>query len=118
MDRSVVFPILFVIIATTGIVLLKREERNQTYRVNARVIALDSVQQIRFLDDSLVKPFLYTNISGFEKLPQQEAKLKFISAVLPAILIARHDIETSRIKVKKLLDKKEWNKSDSVFSLT
>jgi Bax protein len=65
--------------------------------------------------DSLVKPIIYTNISGFDKYPYKEAKEKFISLVLPAILIAKYQLELRRDRIKGLSEKKDWDKSDSSF---
>ncbi|HTJ49244.1 MAG TPA: glucosaminidase domain-containing protein [Cyclobacteriaceae bacterium] len=58
---------------------------------------------------------LYTNVYGLEKLPVRKAKAKFISAVLPSILIAKYEIDQRRMKVESLLKKKEWTSADSIF---
>jgi Bax protein len=62
-----------------------------------------------------VRPVLYKNVSGLENLPFYQAKAKFISAVLPAILVAKHQVHNLRSKVIQLKSKSEWTKSDSVF---
>lgn len=89
--------------------------RKKTYTVRSEIVKIDSPNQILSLPDELVKPLLYTNISGLEQLPVPEAKEKFISAVLPAILVAKNEIETLRINIEGLNEKSAWNESDSSF---
>jgi Bax protein len=48
-------------------------------------------------------------------LPLTESKQKFIAAILPAVLVAKHQIHNRKIKVGNLLEKKSWNKADSSF---
>lgn len=88
---------------------------SNTYTVRTEKIRVDSLNQIVLVRDSLVKPLLYTNIKGLEQLPFPEAKAKFISAILPAILVAKHEMQTGKNKIRKLREKKRWNKNDSVF---
>src|SRR5687768_16534314 len=90
----------------------------QTYSVNSELVADDSLDQIVTLHDSLVKPIRYKNIRSFEYLPMHEAKQKFVSAILPSILLAKHEIHTERMKVIQLQDKKVWNASDSTLYLS
>ena len=63
--------------------------RHKTYRVESETIKIESPEQIVSLSDEMVKPLLYTNVSGLEKMPVPYAKEKFISAVLPAVLVAK-----------------------------
>lgn len=86
-----------------------------TYRVKTEVVQLDSIDQIAPLRDSLVKPVLYTNISGLERLPLHETKRKFIAAILPSILVAKHEVHNLKHKVSELAKKRLWDKSDSTF---
>jgi Bax protein len=88
---------------------------NQRYAVKTEMIKVDSLGQILLLHDSLVKPVLYTNISGLEHLPLPEAKRKFISAILPSILVAKHQIHNIRCKIGELQKKKRWDNADSVY---
>jgi Bax protein len=90
-------------------------KRNRTYTVRSETVQIESPYQILSLPGELVKPLLYTNISGLERLPVPEAKEKFISAVLPAILVAKNEIETLRINIGGLKEKSAWNESDSSF---
>ncbi len=91
--------------------------RNKTYTVKTETIKIESPNQIQTLTESLVKPVLYTNISGLGRLPVPEAKIKFISAVLPAILIAKHEIETLKVAIETLNEKSKWNEADSSLYL-
>lgn len=90
-------------------------ERNKTPVLRTETIRVDSVEQIVLLQDSLVKPILYTQVSGLEKLPRPEAKARFISAILPAILVTKYKIETARSKVAGLRVKEQWDATDSAF---
>lgn len=87
----------------------------ETYVVKTETIKIDSLKQIVLIQDSLVRPILYTNISGLENLPFHEAKAKFISATLPSILVAKHQIHNRRSKIIKLQNKNIWNQYDSAY---
>ena len=88
---------------------------SKTYRIKTETIRLDSLEQIVTVHDSLVKPVLYTNINGLEDLPFHESKRKFISAILPAVLVAKHQIHNTRSNIVNLRGKDRWNKSDSAY---
>lgn len=72
---------------------------------------------IQLLTDSLVKPVLYHEIHGLDKLEPAEAKVKFIAALLPSILLAKHRIQDDRDRLQLLLEKLEWLPEDSLFFL-
>ncbi len=86
-----------------------------TYRVKTETITIDSVSEIVTLRDSLVRPILYRNVSGLDQLPFYQAKAKFISAILPSILIAKHHVHNTKMKIEKLRVKSTWSNADSVF---
>lgn len=65
--------------------------------------------------DPLVQPILYKSIPRLDHLPVAEAKSKFISALLPAILIAKHRIEQDYNRVMLLDSADYWNTEDSAF---
>jgi Bax protein len=90
----------------------------QTYSINSELVTVDSLDQIVTLQDSLVKPIRYKNIRSFEYLPMHEAKRKFVSAILPSILLAKHEIHTQKTKVTRLHQKKVWDTSDSILYLS
>jgi len=93
-----------------------KPEKPATVRVlKPEYITPDSLGQIHAIDDSLVKPILYATIPSLDGLPVDEAKSKFISAVLPAILVAKYRISQDLKRVKKLDSLQSWTHGDSVF---
>lgn len=89
--------------------------RSGRISVKTEIVSLDSLAQIEPLITTLVKPKLYTNISGLEKLPRHKAKKTFIAAILPSILVAKHEMEQRRRAVVALSGKAEWSASDSLY---
>ena len=87
----------------------------RTYEVEADIVHIDSVDQIIDVHHSLVRPVVYRNISGLEFLPLHQAKRKFISAILPSILLAKHQIHNRRKRVSELKQKPVWDNADSLF---
>ena len=71
---------------------------SNTYSVKTEFIQVDSLDQIILIQDSLVRPILYTNVDGLERLPFHKAKATFISAILPSILVAKHQFIQQKIK--------------------
>lgn len=92
--------------------------RNKEKRtVVTEIVKIDSLAQVVDIRDSLVRPIIYTNFSGIEKYVQKDAKMKFISLVLPSILIAKYHLEERRNRIYGLLEKKYWDNADSLFYL-
>ncbi len=89
-----------------------------TYAIRTQTIQAASPKQIVRINNSYVVPILYTQVTGLAELPVREAKISFISAVLPAILVAKH--ETDMLKVRLRLLKKEdvWSDEDTAFYLS
>jgi Bax protein len=85
--------------------------------VATEIVNLKSLNEVVMLKDELVKPILYTNVAGLDRLPTLQAKATFISAVLPSILVAKHRIEEDRKHMVTLRDKTEWEVADSTFFL-
>jgi len=83
--------------------------------VKTETVFLNSLRQIEPLTTKLVKPLLYTNVNGLERLSRREAKKVFIAAVLPSILVAKHEMEQRRKNVVLLSTKNEWDASDSLY---
>jgi Bax protein len=117
MKRPVVYLLLILAGMYAFVSIVKRRDRTRTYSLTTETIRIDSLDQISPLEGELVKPILYTNISGLSRLPVSQAKKKFIAAVLPAILIAKHQIETTRTRIFALTDKNSWNREDSSYYL-
>jgi len=88
---------------------------DRTYTVRTETISVDSLAQIIPITDSLVRPVLYTNVPSFEDYRRDDARTVFISAILPAILVAKHNVETTRIKLQHLVEKEDWDGSDSLL---
>jgi Bax protein len=86
----------------------------RTYSIKTETVEADSLEQIVPLTPD-VKPLLYTHVAGLARLPVPEAKEKFVAAVLPAILVAKHETEKLKIKVDRLATKRRWRKADSAF---
>lgn len=89
----------------------------KSYRVKSLTVKVDSISQIELLEDSLVKPILYSHVAGLEKLPAERAKRTFISVVLPAVLVAKHNLREDSLKIAQLIGKRKWNENDSTFYL-
>ena len=92
-------------------------ENRKTFRLQTNSVRVDSLEQIILVKDTLVKPVLYTNVSGLQYLPVPQAKAKFISAVLPSVLVARYEVEEGKRKVLLLKEKHRWKNTDSTFYL-
>ncbi len=69
------------------------------------------------LTDSVIAPFLYSNITGLDSLPLDQKKMKFVSALLPAILVAKDKLYHERASFQELLQQEEWTPADSAFFL-
>lgn len=95
--------------------IVKRRDRTTTYSLTTKTIRIDSLDQIVPLESELVKPILYTNVRGLSRLPVAQSKKKFIAAILPAILIAKHHVETTRTRIFALSEKADWSREDSTF---
>lgn len=78
-------------------------------------IKVDSLTQVQLVNDSLVKPIVYTHVKDLENQPVPMAKQLFISIILPSILISKHNLETERKKIHMLKSKNRWSKEDSVY---
>ena len=111
-------PLPYVIVFIAWIyllIILFGNNHRRIFKVKTEQVRINSLSQILPLQNVFVRPLLYTNISGLEKLPVAESKTKFISAVLPSILVAKHEIETIKIQIDVLREKDHWNKKDSSF---
>ncbi len=95
------------------IVIVSASSCNQGKVLRTVHVTVDSLSQIELVNDTLVRPIIYTNVSGLEVQPAEVTKKLFISIMLPAILIAKHDLNENRNKVLELRSKKRWNQKDS-----
>lgn len=104
---------IFALLAAT-LLLTSACKNDITYSVRPEYVALSSLDEITPVLDSLVIPKLYENVRGLEAVPSQLAREKFIAALLPAVLVARHERETDRLRLQKLQAKERWSELDSI----
>jgi len=86
-----------------------------TFILKPERVTIESADQIIPLTDSLVKPIIYQSIPSFENLTVDQSKEKFIAAVLPAILVAKHYLKRDRQAIWQLIKKEHWTEKDSSF---
>lgn len=108
---------LAIVGALTALAVVSGCEKRKTYTLVTETIKAESPDKILLIKNPLVKPILYTHVSGLEKLPVRKAKAAFISAVLPSILVAKHHIEQRRQGILALQQKERWDRADSVTYL-
>ncbi len=113
MKKSITI-LLLIAAAALGIYSIDLEKKENFYLEVAEVTAT-SPDSIRLLSGPRVAPVQYHEIEGLSELSPKAAKLKFISALLPSILITKHEILTKRNKLDSLIKKEEWSVSDSIF---
>ena len=97
--------------------LLSGCDKRETYSVQTEKVEVTSPDQIVLLTDSLVKPVIYSSLPGLKRLPVKEAKKRFIAGILPAILVAKHETATKKMKILWLKEDTRWSKEDSTFYL-
>ena len=108
---------LFIVIVTALSLGCQKEvvEPESVIVLRPEYINPGSSSQIVEVTDSLVQPIIYASIPSLEGLTVEETKSKFISAVLPSILVAKYQIEEDRLLVLHLDSTTRWSKDDSVF---
>ena len=115
MRRMCIDKLRFWSIAVISVAGISGCDIHRTFRVQSQTVNLTSLDQIEHSKNACVKPILYTNVKGLEKLPVGKAKAKFIAAVLPSILVAKHRIEQYRKRLVRLKHKPCWEAADSAF---
>lgn len=73
--------------------------------IDIRYIALSNTDGILPLQSERVSPIAYTDVKSLQPLPVTEKKAKFIAMLLPAVLIAKHQLSERRQRVVSLLQK-------------
>lgn len=109
------------VILTGGMALLFVSDRclsGHEFGVRAETVRVMHVNQVLPVSDRFVRPVLYTNLGGLASLPTEDAKKTFINAVLPAILVAKHELEMLRMQLKRLEQARHWNHADSALVLS
>jgi Bax protein len=84
-------------------------------QLQTKEVQVKSPDDIVTLTDSLVAPLLYSNIKGLDSLPLPQKKLKFISALLPAILVAKDKLYRDKQTFEEMVIRKDWTERDSLF---
>jgi len=74
-----------------------------------------SPKDIVSINDSLVVPYIYINTISLAKLPVSEKKQKFFAMMLPAVLVAKTNLDVTRKEVEALSKKKKLSSSDKDF---
>lgn len=74
-------------------------------------ISIEEIDNI----DSLVKPILYADVKFIEELTIPDAKQTFINIMVPAILIAKYEIDFQRNQVLAISQKALLDDLDSAF---
>ncbi len=74
-----------------------------------------SANDIVNIKDSLVVPYVYTNVISLNHLPVPEKKQKFFDMLLPSVLVAKTHLDLTRKQVQKLAGKQVLTPSDSAF---
>jgi Bax protein len=109
--RRFIFPALLLITAC--------QHRPVLREVNTQYQLLRSVEEIQPITKPLVKPVLYTNVLSLEGVPVARQKQKFIDLMLPAILVAKFNLEQKRVRIHYLHEQrrqqKTWSHEDSTF---
>jgi Bax protein len=111
------FYLLLVFLMMLGLMFLLStgKEKPETFTVQYETVRLKSSDEIQAVKNVLVKPILYLNVDGLDKLPVQKAKSRFVAAVLPAILVAKHEIDQRRIRLMWMRNLETWSQQDSVY---
>lgn len=91
------------------------EEVPQTPQLQPELIQVTHPSDILILEDSIVPALLYSHIQGLDSLPLQEKKLRFLSALLPAVLVAKDQLYHKRQRLEGLLTQTNWDDQDSIF---
>ena len=78
-------------------------------------VTVYSINDIADMPDKEVAPFLYSQISGLDTLPIELKKEKFAAALLPAILVVKHEFEGHLDRLRQLTHQKNWSHQDSLF---
>ena len=105
-----------IILVFTLLFLSKPKVKNY---LHSETRTVESPDDIISIDDSLVAPILYSNVTILNKLAPDLRKQRFIDVMLPGILIYRNDLSVERSKVKFLMERSvranRWSGKDSLF---
>lgn len=89
--------------------LLSIEKGYQSLDVQQDYQKISQTKDIKEISDSLVKPVVYQNVMSLGDLRVEEKKEKFISLLLPAILVVKFDLQQQLRKLDYLQQLKQEN---------
>jgi len=101
------------------VILVVNRIMNRTIAVREIIIQVDSLENIINIEDSLVVPYVYENVTMLGTLDLKERKSKFVDVLLPAILNVRYQLLQKEKKVKSILadttEEDKLNPEDSIY---
>ncbi len=115
MRQFSVLSLILTAFSLVSVIFFTQCEEKKKPPVKPFIVKVDSLEQILPLDDSIVRPILYTHVKGLNDLPGKAAREKFIAVVLPSVLVAKHQVELDRKQLLTLHKKEIWNNEDSSF---
>ena len=77
--------------------------------------AINSPNDIVTINDSIVIPYVYTSAVSLNNLPVAEKKKKFFDMMLPAVLVAKKEIDINKQKVVALSRQMHLAPDDTLF---
>lgn len=106
-----IFPLIFSL--SCGRVSKSIEKKETTITVlRKHVISPDSIIPIT---DSLVKPIIYTRAISLDTLSVSVRKQKFFDMMLPAVLVAKTKLDSTRKKVEYILSKPDRTPEEEAY---
>jgi Bax protein len=110
----------FKIIISLTIFILIISSCTQKQAVRTINIHLKTVDDIKELDSNIVKPYDYHPVISLNGLSIKQKKDKFISLMLPSILIAKENIKYNQNKLGDLMEKDtlKYSPSDEKFLIS
>lgn len=107
--------ILVVLVVVNATQTTAVEVKSTELVLKTEVRQVNTAEDIESIRTGLVKPILYSQVKGLAELPPFEEKARFVDIILPAILVAKYNIEESRQRLKAITDSDSWTFEDSVF---
>jgi Bax protein len=98
-----------------SIKIVKVEKTTPKLEKALRKISPNSAKDIILLKSSAVEPIVYTKSVVLSSLSIAKKKETFIDLMIPSILLAKYELKEERVKVKKLLVKKELTAKESLW---
>mgnify|MGYP000573770346 CR=1 FL=1 len=111
------FKILFISLALVRFGFASPMDAQNISYIRVLKKEIHSPNDIIKVQDSLVVPYVYTNVISLNHLPVQEKKQKFFDMLLPSVLVAKTHLDIIREKGEILTLKKVMTPSDATFLL-